>query len=107
MPESTAQRKARERNLRKGNPAAYGAGALGGAEDPPREEQNPAQGGAQEAPRTFRARAKGTPKGARTPKPRKTPARAPGPAQEPPRERPSASQGGGGFLGGLLEGFGG
>lgn len=117
MPETPAQRSARERNLAKGNPNAYRGGAQGEKPAAPRAAQGAAQGdppaaqgaapGAQGAPgKTFRA------KSAPAPRKRRVPPRAPQePAQGAPAAAPRApkgdtgSGGGGGFLGGLLEGL--
>lgn len=100
MPESPAQRAARERNLRKGNPAAYKGGSQGGSQGEPPAEP-PAEPG--EESTTFRARSAPAAK-ARKPKKRRVPPRAPAAEPAPP---PAEKKSGGGFLSGLLEGFGG
>lgn len=106
MAESSAQRAARERNLRKGNPAAYKGGSKGEAQEnggPPPEDEGSEGGGG--GTRTFRARiSPAKPKSksrARKPAARRTPPRAP--ADPPPAKRGSS----GGFFDGLLKGLGG
>jgi hypothetical protein len=89
MPQTEAQRKASERNLRKGNERAY----TRKADPPPAGDQDPPE---DKAPRTVRARAAPA-------KPAKKPRKAP-PRDPAPRE-PSKPSGGGGFLGGLLDGI--
>jgi hypothetical protein len=91
MAETPAQRAARERNLRKGNPRSYSNGDA---------EEAPAT--AEEAPRaaesqTFKARPRTAEK---PPRKRRTPPRA---AEGRAEEAPRASSGG--FFGGLLDGL--
>ncbi len=98
MAESPAQRAARERNLRLGNPRSYSQPAEGAPEKPPRAAEGETT--------TFRARA---PRAAapKTPrKPRAAPrARPRAPEGDPPAAPREPKSGGGGFFGGLLDGL--
>jgi hypothetical protein len=104
MPETPAQKAARERNLRKGNPSAYSRTAQGEPPEDPPETPRPAPGRSQgpaQGARTFRA--KSAPR--KTRKPPRAKAAAPrGPTEDPPGPAKEKSPG---FLGGLLEGLGG
>lgn len=95
MPETPAQRAARERNLSKGNPSAYKRKPAQGAEPPAEPPAEPAP-----ADDTFRARPRAPKKAPRAKAPRKKPAAAP--ASSPP----PAPSGDGGFWQGLKDAFG-
>jgi hypothetical protein len=106
MPETPAQRAARERNLRRGNPNSYSKPAEGQSTDPPRAAEAagpPAAEGAAEGARgpAIRARPRAA-EGASSAPPRKKPAapRAkPSAPESAPREKPP------GFFGGLADGL--
>lgn len=110
MAETPAQRAARERNLRKGNPRSYSNPPAEGA---PRETAEDGRGSAEGAPRapegqTFKARPRSAEKAPRKPRaaPRARPRAAEGEqstsAEGAPRAAPAK---GGGFLSGLLDGL--
>lgn len=112
MPESPAQRAARERNLSKGNPRAYkGGGSQGEPPDPPGKAQdNPRPAPSQEAPPQSApgdgyVRAKRSAKGAPK-KPKESRSRPATPASAAPPPAPVSSGDGGGFFDGLREAFG-
>jgi hypothetical protein len=99
MPESPAQRAARERNLRKGNPRSYGARS---AEDNGEKPSSAAEGAPRAAEgETFKARPRGPAKAPR--KQRASPRSSEGGASQAPRAAESANSGG--FFGGLLDGL--
>lgn len=109
MPETPAQRAARERNLAKGNPRAYSRSSQDAAQEPPRAAQGAPRAEEATGTTTFRARLRA--KGAPTPKkrssaPRTRPRATEGTAESGlGQQADSRGGGGGGFLGGLLDGF--
>jgi hypothetical protein len=119
MPESPAQRAARERNLAKGNPRAYKSGSSQGEpSDPPRSAQGdtapsqrvallPPPGSSEGGYVRAKASAKAPPRKRSKAKASSSRPATPTPAQAAPDQPAKTGGGGGGFLDGLREAFGG